>query len=116
MRTLIITSIPKLRPCQSYVLNLTSHLCLGTLAERLDDLLRPFKRNDIKSLLSSSISFESVVITCELEGWAHERRAQTDRATRHERRPIEGRGCLSFSIRRFDVSCEASARKVTFRN
>ena len=47
-------------------------------------------RNDVKSLLSSSISFESGVITCELEDTARERSANVKFEGRHERRPIEG--------------------------
>ena len=73
----------------------TTHLCLGTIAEGLRDLRRPLEFKNAKFLLSMSISFESAIITCEIERGTGERSAGMDRAIGHEQRPFEGRGCLT---------------------
>ena len=52
----------------------------------------------MKSLLSWSISFESAIITCEIERGTGERSAGMDRDMGHEQRPFEGRGCLTSAI------------------
>ena len=49
----------------------------------------------VKALLLSSVSFESAVITCELEDTARERSANVNFEGRHERRPIEGQAAWS---------------------
>ena len=76
----------------------TTHLCLGTIAEGLRDLRRPLKFKNVKFLLSTSVSFESAIITCEIERGTGERSAGMDRAIGHEQRPFEGRGCLTSPI------------------
>ena len=45
----------------------------------------------MKSLLSTSVSFESAIITCEIERGTRERRANKKFEGRHERRAFEGR-------------------------
>ena len=68
----------------------TTHLCLGTNAEGLRDLRRPLEFKNVKFLLSTSVSFESAIITCEIERGKRERRANMDRDMGHGRRPIDG--------------------------
>ena len=68
-----------------------THLCLGTNAEGLRDLGRPVELNHEKFLLLTSVSFESAIITCELERGTRERRANKKFEGRHERRAFEGR-------------------------
>ena len=57
----------------------------------------PVELDLVKSLLLSSVSFESAVITCELEDTARERRANKKFEGRHERRAFEGRAAYDYN-------------------
>ena len=51
----------------------------------------------MKSLSSSSVSFESAIITCESEQHTGERGAEVDRAMGYGRASSEGHGCVSLT-------------------
>ena len=83
----------------SYALTRPTHLCHDRFAEALQDLGQPFKCNRVKSLSSSSVSFESAIITwtCESEQHTGERSAEVDRAMGYGRASSKGHGCVSLT-------------------